>query len=395
MADGNKPHRKRLLVLPLLLAVMIGAAVAYHLWSRGRITTDDAFVDGHIYPITPRISGYVVEVRVRDNELVQKDGVLLTLDRSELEVALASAQADLAQAEFTLASLLLGVPLELTQTASRVSGAEAEKESLAKNLERLRQEENMAQHAKNEAEIFMSQAQLDLQRVQGLVQSRVGAQSDLDQARTNAQACQAQVNLATAKLASVRQSRAALEADMKRLEANIELARSGKDVAKIKEIQVKAQKAVVDMLGSRVRQAELQLSYTSLRAPAEGFVSRRSVEPGQMVAAGQRLLAIVPLSSDRLWINANYKETQLTLVRPGLPAEIRIDTYPGVVLKGRVDSITSGTGAVFSLFPPENASGNYVKVVQRIPVKIVLEAQQTVPALRLGMSVVPTIFIGK
>jgi membrane fusion protein (multidrug efflux system) len=153
----------------------------------------------------------------------------------------------------------------------------------------------------------------------------------------------------------------------------------------------------VELAKAQVRQAELNLRYTKVRAPADGRVTRKNVEPGQMVAPGQSLMAVVPLTPGELWVIANYKETQLSHVRPGQPASIKVDTYPGLKLSGKVESIMAGTGAAFSLFPPENATGNYVKVVQRIPVKIVLDKREgsDTPILRVGMSVVPTIFTDK
>lgn len=184
---------------------------------------------------------------------------------------------------------------------------------------------------------------------------------------------------------------------MKGLESNVSLAATGQDLAQIKVRQVEAQKAKVTLEKAKVRQAELDLSYTTIVSPTDGFVTRKRVEPGLMVAKGQPLIAVVPLDSEALWVTANYKETQLTHIKPGQKVIIRVDTYPGVEIKGRVDSIMAGTGSVFSLFPPENATGNFVKVVQRIPVKITFDQQENsrLPSLRIGMSVVPTIFINK
>jgi membrane fusion protein (multidrug efflux system) len=184
---------------------------------------------------------------------------------------------------------------------------------------------------------------------------------------------------------------------MKGLESKVSLAATGEDLAQIKVRQVEAQKAKVTLEKAKVRQAELDLSYTTIVSPTDGFVTRKRVEPGLMVSKGQPLIAVVPLDSEGLWVTANYKETQLTRVKPGQEVTIRVDTYPGVDIRGRVDSIMAGTGSVFSLFPPENATGNFVKVVQRIPVKITFEPQENsrLPRLRIGMSVVPTIFINK
>jgi membrane fusion protein (multidrug efflux system) len=181
------------------------------------------------------------------------------------------------------------------------------------------------------------------------------------------------------------------------LKANVALAATGEDVAVIKARQVEAQKAKVQLAKSRLKQAELDLAYTTVPAPVDGHVTRKRVEPGLMVSRGQPLMAVVPLNPEDLWITANYKETQLTKVQPGQDVIIHVDTYPGLQLKGKVDSIMAGTGSVFSLFPPENATGNFVKVVQRIPVKITLDlnGQPAPPSLRIGMSVIPTILLAR
>jgi membrane fusion protein (multidrug efflux system) len=193
----------------------------------------------------------------------------------------------------------------------------------------------------------------------------------------------------------VRKQRASLEAEIDGLKANVALAATGEDVAVIKARQVEAQKAKVDLAKSRLKQAELELSYTTVASPADGHVTQKRVEPGLMVSKGQPLMAVVPLSLEELWITANYKETQLTRVHPGQEVTIKVDTFPDLELRGKVDSIMAGTGSLFSLFPPENATGNFVKVVQRIPVKITLDlkGQPTPPSLRIGMSVIPTILV--
>jgi len=183
-----------------------------------------------------------------------------------------------------------------------------------------------------------------------------------------------------------------ITADIKRLQAAIELAATGQDQAAIQGKQAAAQRAKVDLARERVRQAELNLSYTKIVAPVTGHVTKKQIEAGRMVAAGQALMTVVPLDPGELWVTANYKETQLRDVRPGQKVTLVVDTYSGRELTGHVDSIMAGTGSVFSLFPTENASGNYVKVVQRIPVKIVFDKTSgAMPPLRLGMSVVPVI----
>jgi membrane fusion protein (multidrug efflux system) len=392
-ASPKKTNHKSLLIIVVVLLI-VGGAFGYYLWSRGKISTDDAYVDGHIYTITPRVSGYVTGVLVGDNQRVEKGQVLLTLDPVPYEVALAEASASLAEAEATLTSLDLGVPLELTQTAQRVRAARADLSSLRKTLEMARKQEEAAEQDLKRAQAENSDAALDLHRIEDLRKKNAVPQSTLDKAQTLYETTLAKVRSAKATRDSLRDRRASLASELGREEANIELAETGKDLAEIKSLQVKAQKAKVDLAKARVRQAELDLSYTKIYSPTNGFVTQKRVESGLMTSKGQPLMAVVPLNPEEVWITANYKETQLTDVHPGQPVDIKVDTYPDVILKGKVDSIMAGTGAVFSLFPPENASGNFVKVVQRIPVKITIEEdrQDAAPVLRIGMSGVPTLF---
>ena len=182
----------------------------------------------------------------------------------------------------------------------------------------------------------------------------------------------AQLYGAQASTAAVRKQLAAQEADIQLREANIALAAQGKQQAEIKELQTKAQDAAVKLAEAKVKEAELNLGYTKIVSPTDGYVTVKKIQPGQFVSSGQELFAVVPLLPPDIWVTANFKETELTDVRPGQPVKMAIDTYPGVTLKGKVESIMAGSGAVFSLFPPENATGNFVKVVQRIPVRITL-----------------------
>jgi len=312
-----------------LFAVFALAALGYYLHARSRVNTDDAQVDGHIYTISPRVPGYVVEVLVNDNELVEKDQPLVRIDPVEYEVALAEA----------------------------VSG-----------LSTLQEDSASAGQDVQSAQSELSLAQLDLDRNRELLKSNAVAQSAFDQAKTKSDTARAKVLAAQARLAAIG---------------------SGGKVS-VKSTKIEAQKA-------RVRQASLDLEHTTILAPARGYVTRKAVERGNMVSKGQPLLSLVPLDAGEIWITANFKETQLTDVRPGQKVDIEVDAYPGVELKGTVDSIMAGSGASFSLFPPENAAGNYVKVVQRVPVKITLDAKQDsakageLPPLRVGMSVYPTI----
>ena len=386
-------NAKKKKLMGIAAAVLVVIGLGYYLYSRGRVSTDDAFVDGRVHPITPRVAGYVNEVPVNDNQLVAAGDVLVVLDPTDYQVALAQARADLAAAEAQLAAQELGVPLQLSQTSSKVTSAKAQLESQQRSLAQLRKQEDMAREEVAHVKAQFDQSELDLSRYKALGAKSVIAQSDLDNARTRQKTARADTLAAQAKLAGLGHQREALLAEMDRLRAEIRLAQTGLDNAVIKEKQALAQRALVTLAEQRVRQAELNLSYTRIVAPADGRVTKKRVEAGLMAAAGQPLMAVVPLDTAEVWVTANYKETQLHGVKPGQRAEVTVDAYPGRTFAGKVDSIMAGTGAAFSLFPPENATGNYVKVVQRVPVKIVFDQGQDIPELRLGMSVIPVIFV--
>lgn len=390
-ANGRlSPRKKRLLCL-LAIAVAV-AGLGYYLYSRGKVSTDDAFVDGRIHPITPRVAGYVTRVPVEDNQLVAAGDVLVVLDPTDYKVALAQARADLAAAESQLTALELGVPLQLTQTGSKVAAAKAQLESQQRSYEKAVKERDAAVQVVAQITAQVDQDKLDYGRISQLRRKDVVAQSDLDSIENKRRGHEAELRAAQAVAEALARRLESITADIKRLQAGIDLAATGTDQAAIQDKQAAAQRAKVALARERVRQAELNLSYTQILAPVAGRVTKKQIEAGRLVAAGQALMAVVPLDPGELWITANYKETQLKNVHPGQKVSLEVDTYPGRELSGTVESIMAGTGAAFSLFPTENASGNYVKVVQRIPVKIVLDkGNGDLPALRIGMSVVPTI----
>jgi membrane fusion protein, multidrug efflux system len=391
MKISTESNRFKILILLMIVLLTVGAG--YFWWTKGLVSTDDAYVDGRIFTLTPRVAGYVTQIGVEDNQQVTKGQTLVTLDPTEYEVALAEAKANIAEAEFTLASLELGVPLELCQTEQRVKGAQAELATLNNNLAVRQKEEEAAVQDVNRYTAEREKASIDLQRMTGLRKSSSVSQSSLDDAETRFASAAAQVGAAQARVQGAQNQIAALKSDMSRLVANVKLAETGEDQARIRARQVEAQKARVDLARTRVKQAELNLGYTVITSPTDGYVTRKKIEPGVMVSRGQLLFAVVPLTPEDTWVTANYKETQLTRVKAGQRATIEVDTFPGMKLTGIVDSIMSGTGAVFSLFPPENATGNFVKVVQRIPVKIRIDnnSMGRLPVLRMGMSVISTI----
>jgi membrane fusion protein (multidrug efflux system) len=383
-------RKKRILILAAAaIAVLV---LGYALYVRGKVSTDDAFVDGRIHPITPRVAGYVNEAPVEDNQLVAAGDVLAVLDPTDYEVALAQARADLAAAESQLAAQELGVPLQRSQTSSKVTSAMAQLESEQRSLEQATKERDAAIQDAAQIEAQLDQDKLDWGRISVLRHKDAVSQSDLDTIENKRRAHEAQLRASRAKAEGAGRRLESILADIKRLRSEIVLAQTGEEQAVIQSKEASAQQAKAELARQKVRQAELNLSYTRIVSPVAGHVTKKQIESGRLVAAGQALMTVVPLEARELWVTANFKETQLKDVRPGQKAAIEVDTYPGHPITGTVESIMAGTGSVFSLFPSENASGNYVKIVQRIPVKIVFDkANGELPLLRLGMSVVPTI----
>jgi len=388
--EGPPSRKKNILVV--VAAVVVAASLGYYLYARGKVTTDDAFIDGRVHPITPRVAGYVNAVPVEDNQFVAAGEVLAALDPTDYEVALAQTRADLAAAESQLAAQELGVPLQLSQTSSKVTSAKAQLESEQRSLEQAAKERDAAVQAADEIKAQLDQDKLDYARISQLRHKDAVSQSDLDAIENKRRGHDAALRAAQSKADGANRRLESITADIKRLRSEITLAATGEDQAAIQDKEAAAQRAKVELAREKVRQAELNLSYTKILAPVAGHVTKKQIESGRLVAAGQALMTVVPLDPTELWVTANYKETQLRDVRPGQLVTLEVDTYPGHGITGTVDSIMAGTGSVFSLFPTENASGNYVKIVQRIPVKIVFDKENGEwPDIRLGMSVVPTI----
>jgi membrane fusion protein (multidrug efflux system) len=339
------PPRKRRRQQKLLLAgvaglvLLIAVILYYRYFISPYESTDDAFIDGYVTLISPRVPGQVTRLVVTDNQEVKQGDVLVEIDPRDYEASLSQAKADLAAASS-----------QANQARAQVNVSEAKVAQ--------------AQAAVTAAEAEAQRADDDLKRYQS-VESRAVSKSAFDLA-------QAQARSANADLEAARSQTNAAAAEVALSEAGVETAA-----------------AAVQQSEAKLQQAELNLSYTKIIAPLDGRVTARTVQQGHYVQPGQALLALVPKS---VWVIANFKETQLTYMKPGQPVELRVDAYPNKKFKGKVDSLQAGTGARFSLLPPENAVGNYIKVVQRVPVKIIFDEElPTNLDIAPGMSVVPVV----
>ncbi len=394
----ERPLTKWLLALALVI-ILVGVIGAYDYFTI-RESTDDAQIDGHINPIAARIGGTVIQVNVHDNQYVKAGTVLVQIDPKDYKVALAKAQADLSAAEAIAHGARTQVPVADTTTASQISNAQAMLEraegsraAAIKDVDMARARLVSAQARLREVEVNYIRSQHDFERMKQLIAKDEVSQQQYDAAFAISESMHASRDLAEASIKEAQESVGAAEARVTQangtvLEAKaaVTAAQTGpqqvtitKSRAATAEAQVMQAKAVVD-------QAELNLSYTTVVAPVDGIVSKKNVEVGQIIQPGQPLFAIVPLED--VWVTANFKENQLKNMRPGQLVTISVDAYGGRSYTGHIDSIAAATGARFSLLPPENATGNYVKVVQRVPVKILLDkGQDQEHLLRPGMSV--------
>ena len=426
-------YRRRAFLLAAAVVFLLGAiiGVRYWLYARAHESTDDAFIDGHIVQISPKVGGYVAKVYVKDNQEVQAGDLLAELDARDYEAKLEQAKAALTAGEARLREARTGV--ELTRASTRAaaqqatavvqqarSGVASQRAAAAAERSRITQagasiataqanvEQARAQVASAEAEVTRTRA--DIARYQALFAKDEVSHQQLDQAIAAARTAEAQLEAARGRVAAaeaqVSEARAAQTTaaeTAQRAQAQVGGAQAGVGEAlgrlaqantapqqvAVSQAQAETAGASIEQLRAAVAQAELDLSYTKIIAPEAGRVTRKAVEQGALVQMGQPLMALV---SGEVWVTANFKEDQIGRIRPGEPVELSVDAYPDKTFKGHVDSIQMGTGARFSMIPAENATGNYVKVVQRVPVKIVFDEQPD-PSHMLapGMSVVPEV----
>jgi membrane fusion protein (multidrug efflux system) len=396
------PKVRRLLIGggAVVLAAVAGLFVYFH----NRETTDDAQVDGHITPMASKVYGRVAQVLVDDNQAVKAGQVLVRIDPRDYQAALDQAKASLALAESEARSAGVDVPRTRENVASGNSSADAQLLGAQADVARAQATYDQSQtadlgYAQANVEKSRANAELakaDLARYLPLMEKGEISKQQYDAAKANADASASALQADLQKQAQAQRNVAVAKAQLDAARARVGQARAGVASAQadVKQVSMKtadaqAKLAKVEQARAQLDAAQLNLSYTEITAPVDGVATHKQVEPGQIVQAGQGLLVVVPL--ENVWVTANFKETQLKNMKPGQKAEVKVDTY-GKTFSGRVDSIAGATGSVLSLLPPENATGNYVKVVQRIPVKIVLDSIPSEKAvLRPGMNVDATV----
>ena len=428
-------YRRPAFLITAAVVIVVGLIFGLRYWAyaRSHESTDDAFIDGRVVQVNPKVTGYIVKVHVKDNQEVKEGDLIAEIDPRDFEARLEQARAALAAGSARLREARTGV--ELTRASARAnvqqasatvqqarSGVESQRAAAAAERTRITQagagvataQANVAQ-ARSQvaaAEAEATRAQADVARYQELFERDEISRQRLDQAIATSRTATAQLEAArqrvTATEAQVSEARAAqttaaenarraqtqvvgAQAGVSEAAGRLAQANTAPQQVAVSQAQAETAGASLEQLEAAVRQAELELSYTKVYAPETGRVTRKAVEEGVLVQPGQPLMAIV---SGEVWVTANFKEDQIGKFKPGLPVEIKVDAYPDKTFKGHVDSIQMGTGSRFSLIPPENATGNYVKVVQRVPVKLVFDEQPDPNhMLAPGMSVEPEVSI--
>ena len=380
----------RYLMMAIGVVIIVGAGAIY--WrSLSWESTDNAQIDGFVFPVSSRVSGHVTRVMVEDNQYVAAGTVLVQLDPKDYEVAVAIAESTLANNQASAAALLTGVPITSADTASRVSTAQADIDGATAGFAVAERQFEAAQASLREAEANDLKAQDDVARYAPLAAKDEIPQQQYTTSVSGQRATAAAVEAARASAAAAEQAVTQARSRIAQGEAELQAARTAPQQVSVQRSRAHAAAADSARAMAELEQARLNLQYTTIVAPVAGLVGRRTVQPGQNVTPGQQLLTVVPLDSTNIWVTANFKESQLKYMRPGQPVKISVDTYERTY-DGKVLNIAGASGARYSLLPPENATGNYVKVVQRIPVKIVFDdGQDPNHLLRLGMSVEPNV----
>jgi membrane fusion protein (multidrug efflux system) len=389
------------------VVVVIAAVAAWQItaWLGSFESTDDAQIDGHLNAISARVSGYVVQVNVEENQFVKAGTVLVQIDPRDYQVAVAKARADLADAVATAKASQADVPITASTTTNTLANTRAGEfdaqrgiSAAERSLDAATARVASAKAKLQEEQANYDKAASDEKRYKQLVDKDEISKQQYDTAVAAARAGQAAVESAKASVTEAQQNVDMINAQIEQNRARLDQARAQVSTALTGPEQVTVSRARYDSSEAKAQeeqalldQAQLNLGYTTIVAPVTGLVGRKSVELGQNVSVGQQLMTIVP--TDDIWITANFKETQIRRMHPGQRVKVRVDGYDRDYA-GKIESIAPAAGAKFSLLPPENATGNYVKVVQRVPVRIRLDqGQDPDHLLRPGMSVVPKVYL--
>ncbi len=390
-APAKRWYRRARPMAVIMAGLLLVAGGIWWYRALGYESTDDAFIQADVVTMSPKVASLVAQVAVDDNQPVTAGQLLVQLDPRDFEAKLAQARANLAAAQAQQRAATINIAVIGTTAGAGVAQADAGVQTAQRQLDGARSKlaQSRAQVGAAQAEATRSAA--DVQRYEALFTDRAVSRQDRDNAvaaaRTGAANLDAARQAQQASQDAVRQA----EAQLKQAEAQLASAKAAPQQVAYSEAQASQAAGQVAQLQAAVRQAELDFSYTKVVAPVAGRITRKSVQAGNYVQVGQALLSIVP---QQAYVIANFKETQLAHMHPGQSVEVKVDAYSGRTFHGHVDSIQAGSGAAFSLLPPENATGNYVKVVQRVPVKILIDdPADPVHVLGPGMSVVPTVQI--
>ena len=380
----------RIAIVIALIVLLVVGFFAYRYFSSYE-STDDAQVDGHVNSVSARVSGHVTKLNVEDNQFVQAGTVLVEIDPADYQIAYERAKADYEDAQATATAASVNVPITSVNTTSQQSATTADVNSARAGIKVAQQQFEAGKAELQQAEANNVKAQNDLGRYKQLVDKQEISQQQYDQAVASSRASAAAVEAARANADAAQQQVTQAQGKLVQAQANLSYANTAPKQMEIIRARAASAQAMAQRKKAELDQAQLNLQYTKVSAPVNGIVSNRTVEVGQNVAPGQELMKVINL--DDIWITANFKETQLREMKAGQRVTIEVDAN-GRKYEGKIDSIAGASGARFSLLPPENATGNYVKVVQRIPVKIVLDSgSNNDHQLRPGMSVTPKVGI--
>lgn len=387
--QGKKKRSRAVVIVPLAILILTATAALLHGYFAGWESTDDAQIDGYINPISSRVAGYITRVYVDDNQFVKAGTLLAQIDAKDYQVALDSAKATLQDDQATAAASEAGVPVTAVTTSSRLVSAQADVVNARAGVSAAQKQLAATRASQQQAEAISAKAQDDVDRYKPLIDKQEISEQQYSQAVQTARAAAAAVDAARAAVQAAEDQVIQAQGKVDQANAGLASAGTGPQEVGIQRSHALAAAAKANKSKAALEQAQLNLSYTRIVAPVDGIVSKRSAQVGQYVTPGQPLMAVVPL--DDIWVTANFKETQLKDMRIGSTAVIYVDAFDRDY-SGRVESIAGGTGSVFSLLPPENATGNYVKVVQRVPVRIRIDkGQDPDHRLRPGLSVEPRV----